>query len=138
MTGECLSSVLRVSPRWAVEYAGRFLNDPDPGVRSVAALALGESRKPAALEPLAGRLKAETDPEVRKPLALAVAMLRTPESRELLLSLIRGGRPADAADAVEAMGLYKHDGTVRAAVEEAVRRQGDADTARALRTAFGA
>src|SRR5206468_11562769 len=126
VTGECLSAVMRLGPRWAVEFVGRFLEDDDAAVRAGAALALGESRKPEAMEPLRRRIGQEADDEARRPLMLAVAMLRTPEAREALLGVIRSGRAADAVAAVEGLGIYRRDGEVRAQVLAAAKERTEA------------
>jgi HEAT repeat protein len=113
-----------------------FLDDPDPVVRAAAGLALGEARKAEALDPLRRRWGQEADPEVRKPLVLAMAMLRTPESREALVGVIASGKPAEAVEAIEALGIYKHDAAVRAQVEAAAGARNDPSVSRAMRTAF--
>lgn len=136
--GECMNAVCRLAPRWAIEYVARFLDDDDPAVRGTAALALGDSRKPAALEPLLTQLKREREGDVRRPLMLAVAMLRTPESREALLEVIRTGQQLDAVDAVEALAIYRSDATVRAQVEAAVMPRNDPGIIRPFRAAFPA
>lgn len=129
---ECLGGVLRVGVPWAIQYVAQFLDDADDAVRSAAALELGESRKPEALAPLRDRLRVETEDTVRRPILLAIAMLRTPEARETLLSLIASAKPAIAAEAVEAMGIYRADPATRAQVASAVQTRNAAEVARAF------
>jgi HEAT repeat protein len=137
VTGECLSAVMRLGPRWAVEFVGRFLENDDAGVRAGAALALGESRKLEALGPLRRRIGPETDDEARRPLMLAVAMLRTPEAREALLGVIRSGRVADAVAAVEGLGIYRRDAEVKAQVLAAAKERAEAAVGQAIGKTFG-
>src|SRR3954447_6630551 len=117
---ECMSGLIRLWPRKSVAFVGRFLDSPLPGIPAGAALALGESRQPEALDLLRRHWDRGADPADRQTVLVAVAMLRLPQSLEFLLSLVRTGAAQDAAEAIEALGLYKHDPAVRDQVEAVV------------------
>jgi hypothetical protein len=136
---ECMSALVRLWPRKAVAFVGCFLESPLPGIPAGAALALGESRQPEALELLRRQWdRGASDPDDRKALLVAAAMLRLPQSLEFLLSVVRTAAAQDAADAVEALGLYKHDPAVRAQVEAALKDRPEPAPQRAFRSAFPA
>jgi HEAT repeat protein len=136
VTAECLGALTKLWPQRAVSFVATFLGSHEEAVRDAAALALGESRQPAALEALRAAWDRGADPDFRRPLLLAVALLRLPESLAFLLEQVRAGRAADAAAAVEALGIYKHDAAARAQVEAAVNGRGEGPPVRAFRRAF--
>src|SRR3954453_4821620 len=114
---ECMSGLVRLWPRKAVAFVGRFLDSPLPGIPAGAALALGESRQPEALDLLRRHWDRGVDPADRQTVLVAAAMLRLPQSLEFLVFLVRPAAAQDAAEAIEALGLYKHDPAVRTQVE---------------------
>jgi HEAT repeat protein len=133
---ECMSGLVRLWPRKSVEFVGRFLDSPLPAIPAGAALALGESRQPEALDLLRRHWDRGVDPADRQTVLVAVAMLRLPQSLEFLLSLVRTGAAQDAAEAIEALGIYRHDPAVREQVEAAVRDRTEPGPQRAFRSAF--
>ena len=135
---ECMSGLVRLWPRKAVEFVGMFLDSPLPGIPAGAALALGESRQPEALDLLRRHWDRGVDPADRQTVLVAAAMLRLPQSLEFLLSLVRTGAAQDAADAIEA--LASTSTTLRSArqVEAAVKDRTEPGPQRAFRSAFPA
>lgn len=47
--GECFSALMSVEPEGSLDFVAQWLAKPDGALRELAALALGESRVPAAL-----------------------------------------------------------------------------------------
>lgn len=93
-------------------------------VTEAAALALGESRQAEAFEPLRAAWRREANPTIRRTLLTAVALLRREEAVEFLSGLVEIAKEYDAADALLALALLRHDDALRASMESLVRRRG--------------
>lgn len=135
--GECFSALLHIAPVESVSFVGRFLESPEDAVRDAAALALGASRQPASLELLKRLYVPGIDPRFRPTLFLAIATCRSPEAIEFLTSLVGEERPGAAAEAVAALGLYRHDAALRGRVAKAVKDVGSDMLAREFVKHFG-
>jgi hypothetical protein len=88
-------------------------------LREEAALALGASRLPAAVELLREALAVARDPQLRGVLMRAVSASRQPAAIELLLDLYRNGRAADSAAALAALELHRASPAIWTLVEAA-------------------
>ncbi len=90
-------------------------------MRDFAALALGESRHPAALQHLR---KAWEDvlvsPEMRAVLIRAAAVHRTDAAFDWLLSIIEEGTPRQSAVAVDALSVYERNTKLTERVQAAL------------------
>ena len=114
---ECLLALLQLAPAPSLPLVIRFLEPPtDPlsprranEIAEMTALALGESRLPAAFEPLRDWWQRSRDPDRRKTALLAIAMLRHNEPLDFLLALVADGVARDAKDAIAALSLYQED-----------------------------
>jgi HEAT repeat protein len=122
--GECCAALLSLTPDEGVELVIPLLSSTDADVRVQAALALGQSRRGQALEPLCSCWRTEREASVRGILLTCIGLLRSAESRELLLSLIRGPDSAAAADAIRALAPYGAAEELRQQVEQAVAETG--------------
>ena len=128
---ECLLALLKLAPAPSLPLVIRFLNPPvDPRlpqrateIAEMTALALGESRLPAAFAPLRHWWERSRDPEQRKTALLAIAMLRYNEPLDFLLSLIAEGSTQDAKDAIAALSLYQQDEVLWQRVRQAVEQR---------------
>lgn len=98
VVAECLIALLKLAPQQSLDFAARFLHDPQPQTQELTALALGESRLPGAFEPLQQWWKTTTDAELRQTALLAIAMLRHDAAIQFLLELI-ANRPLKDAQA---------------------------------------
>lgn len=129
---ECFSALLRMSPAPSLPFVAQFLYDDADEVIESAALALGESHLPGALELLRKCWEATAEPERKRTLLLAIAMLRLDESLEFLLHRVDEDSQRPAMDALAALALYSRDETVRARIESIIAKRGS----ESLRTAF--
>lgn len=134
---ECLASLVRLTPRKAVGFVDRMLDDGDDEVRAAAAVALGMTRQREALEILLGRWDREIAAEGRRRLLPAIALARLPEAVEFLVGLVERGHRSVAGEAVEALGPYRHDAQVRQKVETAVAKRGEPGTQERFEAVFG-
>jgi HEAT repeat protein len=135
---EVMTSLVKLTPHNALPFLARFLDSHDEATRESAALAIGSSRQPAGLELLRHAWDASAGPDARRPLLLPLAMLRLEESLAFLLSAVESIDDAQlAADAVDALRLYRHDEAVRAKVKAAAEKRPDPAARRAFASAFG-
>jgi HEAT repeat protein len=125
VAAECMGALLRLWPEKSLEFISSFLNHPNEGNRGAAALALGESRQPAALGPLGARLDRERDADTRQVLLLALATLRLPEGVDRLLAAAGSKDTETAVAAIAALRLYRNDDDVRARLKSAIEGHGE-------------
>jgi HEAT repeat protein len=111
--GECFAALLRLAPAPSLEFVAGFLDSSSDEVGERAALALGESRIPAAFGRLREAWEATARPELRRMLLLALAMLRKDEALEFLMTRLEEDAERGAADALAALVLYARDDSVR-------------------------
>nr|RNJ70470.1 MAG: HEAT repeat domain-containing protein [Leptolyngbya sp. IPPAS B-1204] len=105
---ECFAALLRLTPT-SLPLVARFLNQANPQISEMAALALGESRIPEALPLLQTWWKQTQDADLRQTGLLAIAMLRNDAAIEFLLDLIQNGSKPDAQIALAALRIYQDD-----------------------------
>ena len=97
----------------AVDPLGRLLNDVEPGMRRLAAFALGQSTCPAAAKPLVNALKNDLSPDVRIEAATSLGTLGGATAKSALAAAAEKEKdPAVKAAIVNALGAFKK-GTAR-------------------------
>ena len=117
---EMFSAILNISPQTGLIFTVSFLNDTNLPERSnSAAIALGQSKLPAAYEPLLKQFERELDQHYRETLLLAIAMLRLDEANNFLCSLIKHSDERTAELAIRALGIYYYDSSIKQAVLDA-------------------
>jgi HEAT repeat protein len=124
----CFESLLSMAPESSIEFAARFLDEHSERAE-IAAIALGGTRDPRALEPLV-RFAATTMSRSRDNAYLALALLRLDAATRVLTEAIRNGGAAQAIAAVKALATFKDDpaalrdlrGSIAARKEAAIRR----------------
>lgn len=99
------------------------LRAKDEALQEYAALALGESRRPEALELLRDAWTDIVTPEGRAALIRAAALHRSEPAFEWLLEIIATGTPTLAAAAVEALSVYERNTKLLAQVNAAKARR---------------
>ncbi len=137
VTAECLTALMQVEPDRSTPFVAAHLRSPDALLAESAALALGESRSPAALAALWDhRDAALLSPAMEDTVLLAIALTRCDEAIAYLLSAIADDTPTNAARAVAALRIYAHDEGVAAKVRAAVQKRDVAPARAALRDCF--
>lgn len=106
---EYLAALLKLAPQQSIPFVSEFLRDTNQQVQELVALVLGESRQPAALDPLQNWWQGVRDHELRITGLLAIAMLRTDEAFQFLLGLVADGSDQTAQEAIQALGIYRQD-----------------------------
>lgn len=130
--GQVFDSLLQVERGEALEFVAGFLQSKDEAVQEEAALALGASRLPAAIEILRTAWS-QTKEEV---LLRAISASRLDEAIAFLLEMVRDGRVKDAAAAIEALALHKESEEIGRQVEAAAAGR-EPEIAELFRARFG-
>jgi HEAT repeat protein len=111
--GECFTALLAIEPDESIGLVASRLHDADEAVRDYAALALGESRQPQALQQLqAAWHDTRTPKDLRSVLARAIALHRTGPAFDWLIDMIEHGTDADADIAADALSVYDRNATL--------------------------
>ncbi len=142
VTGQVLQSVLHAEGATAVPFVGEFLfqrgwNGKDDELAEHAALALGASRLPSALELLIDCWRDRMDIALKQEVVLrALSSSRDEHALEFLLSIVREGRYQEATTALEALGLHQDSESIRKRTQSAVTERGNPDLDVAFKRAF--
>ena len=123
---ECFRSFLSLEPTAeAASFVARFLDAGDEATAEAAALALGESRHPQALEVLKLGFERSRGRSFRRVLLVAMALLRTGPSTEFLVSLLAAESVETARGALSALGPFLYNEELRERVRSAVAGRED-------------
>lgn len=106
---EAFTCLLVLVPERALPFVATFLGHDQPGVPEVAALALGESGREAALPYLQAALETAEDPAVRRSIPLGIVLLRSEAGMAFLVELIREGSDLEAEAALKALEIVQND-----------------------------
>ena len=119
--GECFTGILSIAPTECLPFVATYLSGESEGVRDFAALALGESRNPKAVEHLRNAWDAAGPfGDFRIVLIRAAALNRTEAAFDWLISLIESGAQAHADAAVEALAVYERNTRLNERVKQAL------------------
>ena len=122
--GECFTGLLSIAKEECLPFVASYLSDNNDGVRDFAALALGESRHPAALDHLRIAWDDVDDSGAfRTVLIRAAALHRSEAAFDWLISIIEHGTPAHADVAVEALSVYERNTKLAERVQAALAKR---------------
>ena len=121
----CFAGLLALEPESAVAHVGRFLRAANPALAEAAALALGDSRLPAAAPVLREAWQAAGDPALRAAYLDALARLGDETAFNFLLDLLANAPPHDAHAARRALAVYRDDLRRWRKIERAAARRSD-------------
>jgi HEAT repeat protein len=124
--GQVFDSLLRVEGREAIPFLADFLRTGSEEAQVEAALALGGSRLPEAVEALEQAWQETRDPALRDAIARAISSARQERGFAFLLDVVRNGRAADASIALDALAVHRGSVEIWRRVEEAVEEAGTA------------
>jgi HEAT repeat protein len=133
VSSEVLAAIIAIEEDEGVELVVPFLESDDSDARTTAAVALGQSRRESALEPLVRFASRSVREGERKAGLVAIAMLRTPKAFDHLLALVREGSLAIARDAIAALAIYRHDAPLAERLRNAVEERGEKALTAALK-----
>ncbi len=118
-------------PAEASSFVARFLDSSDETVAEAAALALGESRNPQALDVLKRAWERtrgqsfQAFQAFRRVLLIAMALLRTGPATDFLLSLLGDDSSENRREALSALGPFLYNDELREKVRAAVASRDD-------------
>jgi hypothetical protein len=124
--GQTFDCLLQLEGAGAIEFLAGFLGHDSEDVRAEAALALGSSRLPEAVEALIEAWGNTRDPGLKDALARAISAARQERGFEFLLDVVKNGRAADAAIALDALALHRESPEIWKRVEGAAAEGGTA------------
>ena len=131
---ECFSGMLGSGAERSLAFVAAQLDHKDEASAEAAALSLGGSRLPGAIEALREKWDRTVHGPMRRVLLLALATARQDSALDFLLSIVAKGEPPIAAEVIQALGTYRNEERARKALEETVEKRAD----RQLRDAFQA
>ncbi len=136
--GAAYKGLLRILPERYLPVVAGALQSGSEGTAEAAALALGESRARGAFE----ALKAAT----RGPLMfrrgsesvlLGIALLRSDEALDYLAGMVERSPEAQAAEALSALALHRHDDVLVARIREIVSQRKSRKLSEVLDAKYG-
>lgn len=122
VTGQVFESLLRLEGKSSVPFVAGFLDGMNEEVAEEAALALGASRLPQALEMLQETWKKSKNEAIAPVLLRAISVSRSDDAFEFLLAIVREGRPSEREDALRALEIHRDSEDIRRRTEEALAR----------------
>jgi HEAT repeat protein len=124
--GECFSGLLAIAAEECVPLVAGHMAGSNDGARDVAALALGESRHPRALDELRAAWESELlNSEFRSVLIRAAALHRSEAAFDWLIHIIEHGNRVHADVAAEALGVYERNARLLERVQAALAGRSD-------------
>lgn len=124
--GECFTGLLSIAADDCVAFVGAQLANANDAIRDLAALALGESRHPAALKQLRDAWDdAYVSPDMRAVLIRAAALHRSEAAFDWLVTIIETGSRAQADIAVDALSVYERNTKLLERVHAAMAKRDD-------------
>ena len=121
---ECMGGLLAVDPEENLAIVTEFLESSHAATCEAAALALGKSRLPEALDPLKACWQRSHAPDLRQQVLLAIAILRRPGATDYLIELVASEPEPTAIAALSALRIFKGDPRVRERIAKLVEERG--------------
>jgi HEAT repeat protein len=126
VVGQVFDSLLQLEGIASVAFMADLLERAPEDVRTEAALALGSSRLPEAVEALERAWETVRELELRYTIARAIGTSRLERGLAFLLRVVTHGRLAEARMALEALSLNRESPEIWRRVEQAVAEAGSA------------
>ena len=123
IVGEVFDALWKLEGEAALRFVARFLESQTKDVREEAALAMGASRFPGAVEMLRDACTRTRDPRFREVLFRALCLSRQPRALDFLKEILRTGRRADVKAVLEALEPHRENADIRRLLEEAEGRE---------------
>jgi hypothetical protein len=117
----CMTGLLALAPDHALPRLRDALHGADDGARELAALTLGPSTRPEALDLLLAHLEAAPRASERAPTLRALGLQRNDRALAVLLKIVETGTIHDAEAAVAGLAARRFDAGVRERTYAAAR-----------------
>jgi HEAT repeat protein len=125
VTVECLSGLMTADPEGSLSLVAEFLESETEEVAEGAALALAESRRPAALDALMAQRPRVRSESLQSVLLLAVAITRLPAALDFLLGVLAKEDEAAASAALSALAIHRQNPAVRERIAAVLTTRND-------------
>lgn len=135
--GECFTGLLTIAPGSSVDFVARFLDSQNVAIVEAAALALGESHIPAAVEALIHKWGVCPADTLRSALVAGLALARTDSAFEFLFSRIETASEKSAFEIISALAVYRQDDRIRTRVAALAESRQSKTLLEAVAAAFG-
>jgi HEAT repeat protein len=123
VSGQVLESLLAIEGAGAVPFSAEFLKNANPEVSEEAALALGASRLPEAVEALKNAWLSPFRRGEGTTLLRAISASRLDAALDFLLDQIKTARKAVAEDVLWALQLHRDSDDIVSRIEQAVAQR---------------
>jgi HEAT repeat protein len=107
--GAAYKALLQIAPARYLKVVSAVLQDGRDEEVEAAALALGESRAPGALDLLKDAAREHAASRTADGVLLGIGLLRSDAANAFLLSLVEDAPEAQATKAISALALHRHD-----------------------------
>jgi HEAT repeat protein len=134
--GECFAALLAIAPGTSADLVATYLDSQDAAIAEAAALALGESHLPAAVEALINKWGVHPGDALRSALVSGLALARTDSAFEFLYSRLETASEGFAVEIISALAMYRHEDRIRTRVAALVESRRNNTLKRAFDTAF--
>jgi HEAT repeat protein len=121
---ECLTALMTAVPQESLAFVAQFLDSPSEAIQEGAALALGESRRPDALDILKGYWPKARQSSFQEVLLLAISMTRLPAALDFLLEVLTADSQIEASAALSALAIYRHNESVKRRIAAVIAKKG--------------
>ena len=121
--GHVFDALLILESETAIAFVAQHLEADAPEIRDEAALALGGSRLPKAVDALIETWKKTANQEFRTVLLRALSSSRHQSAIDFLLNLVRTGMTRDATSALEALKLHGDSPEIQSRIEQAKKQR---------------
>lgn len=125
ITAECFAALISLDREPSVAFVAKFLDPKFDELAEQAALALSESRLPAAFEVLRSAWEQGGLNDHRRMLLRAIGMMRLEIALEFLLERLNNESPSVAADALTALVFHARDEAIVQRVERIIRERAE-------------
>lgn len=136
--GSAYKGLLRILPERYLGVVAAALSEGSEGTAEAAALALGESRAPGAFEALK---RAAVGPGMfrrgSESVLLGIALLRSDEALAFLTGMVERSPEPQAAEALSALALHRHDDALVARVRALVATRKSRKLTEVLHAKYG-
>lgn len=136
--GAAYKGLLRLLPERYLPVVEKALSSEEEGAVEAAALALGESRAPGAFEALKRATRGQAMfRRTSESVLLGIALLRSDEALSFLTDMVEKAPEQQAAEALSALALHRHDQSLTDRLQELVAKRGSRRLSERLHEKFG-
>ena len=136
VVAESFLALLEVAPETSLPFVAGYLDSSNSAIAETAAIALGESRQPAAIATLKNKWPGAGETQ-RRALLTGLAVARDDSAFEFLFSLVESAIEKIAAEVISALAIHRQDERIRSRLESLVEHRKGTLLKRTLGTEFG-